>query len=195
MRWQTQPPVNTRVWHNSEGWGTVKRVLDDDVVLVHFDGKPVVQSGGGAPLALNGRTVQVPWEELETNAPREDDGPSELSRDDAAEEQAPPKPLLGAVHHWWVDEDGGWLGVDILFVPPIGIVRFYRVRFSSTAMHDQVLARYAKGVGRWAWAVRDLNGNFKSQRDGTDVLDEMVRQHPVLSRISDEFGISREESK
>lgn len=94
------------------------------------------------------------------------------------------------IHRWSVDHDMGWLRIDVHFPAPVGQMTFYRVMANSSGTEPVDAYHLPIGKYQWRWnAMSMANKPSSGVREGGHLLSQAVLQHPVLSKISDYFGI------
>lgn len=88
----------------------------------------------------------------------------------------------------WAIPDEGWLKVTVRTDPLWMTECFYRVK-------DPAVQGSSTRIGKpetWAWFRWPMAGkpSVAVRSEGSAVLDALVLDHPVLSRISDQFGLT-----
>ena len=94
------------------------------------------------------------------------------------------------IDKWSVHHDGGWLTIEVMFPAPVRRMTFVRCQWDTSG---NPLSRHSTTDGskrRWVWA--QMSGDKPTVRvdeSGWEVLDQAVKQHPVLMMINNHWGI------
>lgn len=96
------------------------------------------------------------------------------------------------IDKWSVHHDGGWLIIEVRFPSPAGRMTFVRLQW-DTSGNPLTLTRVSvtdESKRRWVWA--QMSGErpiVRVDESGWEVLDQAVKQHPVLMMINNHWGI------